>query len=204
MTLVRIPQGTQAGAIMADPPWPYVTYSEKGQQKSASQHYAIQELEQIKAVPVATCAARDCWLFLWCPGMNTPAVESVMSAWGFTFSGSGFAWAKTTKHATVTPLEIRAAKGAKSPWHFGLGHTTRKSLEFCWLGRRGKPPRLDKGVYELIVAPAREHSRKPDEVYARIMRYCAGPYLELYARQQWPGWIAWGDEVEKFHGGAAA
>jgi N6-adenosine-specific RNA methylase IME4 len=198
MTLVGIPQDTQAGAILADPPWPYVTYSEKGQRKSASQHYAIQEIEKIKTLPVATYAARDCWLFLWCPGMNTPVVE------GVAFSGSGFGWAKTTKRAAVTPLSITAAPGAKSPWHFGLGHTTRKSLEFCWLGRRGNPPRLDKGVYELIVAPVREHSRKPDEIYARIERYCSGPYIELYARQQWPGWVAWGDEAGKFQAGAAA
>jgi N6-adenosine-specific RNA methylase IME4 len=53
-------------------------------------------------------------------------------------------------------------------------------------------------VRELIVAPLRQHSRKPDEVYRRIEALCAGPYVELYARQRWPGWICTGDEVGKF------
>jgi N6-adenosine-specific RNA methylase IME4 len=60
------------------------------------------------------------------------------------------------------------------------------------------PVRLSKGVRELIVAPKREHSRKPDETYRRIEALCEGPYVELFARQQWPGWIAIGDEVGKF------
>ena len=90
--MIRIRRIQQAGAIMADPPWPYVTYSEKGQGRSASQHYAIQKLEEIKALPIASYAARDCWLFLWCPNPNMPEVKSVMEAWGFRYSGIGFNW----------------------------------------------------------------------------------------------------------------
>ena len=78
------------------------------------------------------------------------------------------------------------------------GYSTRKNVEICWLGRRGKPRRKSAGVRELIVAPVREHSRKPDEIYQRIEALCAGPYLELWARQQWPGWICIGDEIGKF------
>jgi MT-A70 len=40
-----------------------------------------------------------------------------------------------------------------------------------------------------------EHSRKPDEVYERIERLVEGPYLELYARRERPGWVSWGDEL---------
>jgi septum formation topological specificity factor MinE len=66
------------------------------------------------------------------------------------------------------------------------------------LGRRGNCRRIAKDVYEVILAPVREHSRKPDEVYARIERYCAGPYLELFARTRHPGWDARGDQVDMF------
>jgi N6-adenosine-specific RNA methylase IME4 len=192
------PVGLRAGAILADAAWPYKTWSDKGQGRSPSRHYRTEEIEKIKALPLAAYAARDCWLFNWCPCPHTPLIEEVMAAWNFNFSGLGFAWVKTTKRAIITPLTITAALKAKSPWHMGLGHTTRKNIELCWLGRRGNPPRLDKGVHELIVAPVRAHSRKPDEVYRRIERYCAGPYLELFARQQWPGWICVGDESTKF------
>ena len=80
----------------------------------------------------------------------------------------------------------------------GGGYSTRHNVEVCWLGRRGGPRRKSAAVRELIIAPRREHSRKPDEVYRRIEALCDGPYVELFARQQWPGWICVGDEAEKF------
>ena len=56
-----------------------------------------------------------------------------------------------------------------------MGHTTRQNAEYVVLGRRGKPRRLRKDVHQLIIQPRREHSRKPDELYARVERYCTGP-----------------------------
>jgi N6-adenosine-specific RNA methylase IME4 len=63
---------------------------------------------------------------------------------------------------------------------------------------------MSAGVRELIVAPVREHSRKPDETYQRIEQFCAGPYVELFARQRRPNWDSWGDQVGKFNAGNAA
>lgn len=80
----------------------------------------------------------------------------------------------------------------------GGGFTTRKNAEFCLIGKRGRSVRVAKDVHEIIIAPRREHSRKPEETYTRIERYCAGPYLELFARQQRAGWESWGNQVEKF------
>jgi len=54
------------------------------------------------------------------------------------------------------------------------------------------------GVRQIIDAPRREHSRKPDEIYSRIESLVAGPYLEMFARQKWRGWDAWGNEIDKF------
>jgi N6-adenosine-specific RNA methylase IME4 len=45
------------------------------------------------------------------------------------------------------------------------------------------------------MAPRGEHSAKPEEVHDRIQRLCPGPYLELFARKQRPGWTAGRDEV---------
>jgi N6-adenosine-specific RNA methylase IME4 len=53
-------------------------------------------------------------------------------------------------------------------------------------------------VREVVLAPVREHSRKPAEVYRRIERFCAGPRIELFARERRPGWISWGDEIGRF------
>jgi N6-adenosine-specific RNA methylase IME4 len=80
----------------------------------------------------------------------------------------------------------------------GGGYGTRHNVEICWLGRRGSPRHKSAGVRELIIAPVCEHSLKPDEIYKRIKALCEGPYLELFARQQWPGWTCVGDELGKF------
>lgn len=55
-------------------------------------------------------------------------------------------------------------------------------------------------VQQVVLAPRREHSRKPDEARQRIEQFF-GPSarkLELFARQQVEGWVAWGNEVDKF------
>jgi N6-adenosine-specific RNA methylase IME4 len=129
------------------------------------------------AMPIAEIAAPDCFLFLWIPLRSAFLAKSLMQAWGFDFSGSAFGWAKLNKNAPTLLFDAH-------DFFMGGGYGTRHNLEVCWLGRRGKPKRLDKGVRELIVAPRREHSRKPDEVYERVEALCAGPYLELWARQQ--------------------
>jgi N6-adenosine-specific RNA methylase IME4 len=189
----------QAAAVLADPGYEFETWSEKGQGRSPSQHYCTLTPEEIMALRVHKCVARDAWLFLWLPNHHVYLLIPIMTAWGFKFSGLAFCWLKTTKNAVVTRRSVMAASGADTPWNFGLGKTTRKSTELCWLGRRGDPRRLSASVRELIVAPVREHSRKPDEQYARIEEFCPGPYLELFARQRWPNWTAWGNQTELFH-----
>lgn len=53
-------------------------------------------------------------------------------------------------------------------------------------------------IEQVIAAPRREHSRKPDEIHNRIEALFDGPYLELFARQKRKGWDCWGNETEKF------
>jgi N6-adenosine-specific RNA methylase IME4 len=175
--------GGRYGAILADPGLSFEAYSFKGEGRSPQKHYRCTPFDELCALPVAALAAENCFLFLWVPLRSVNLVTPLMQAWGFAFSGSAFVWAKQNKNGG---------------WFMGNGYGTRHNAEVCWLGRRGKPQRQSKGVRELIVAPRREHSRKPDEIYRRIEALCTGPYLELYARQQWPGWTCVGDESERF------
>ena len=55
-----------------------------------------------------------------------------------------------------------------------------------------------------LLAPRREHSRKPEEAYGRIERLLPGPYLELFARQSRPGWDSLGDQPGLFDRGPVA
>jgi N6-adenosine-specific RNA methylase IME4 len=181
---VKLPHNKKFGAIMADPAIPFVAWSGKGEGRTPQAHYKCEAFDKIAALPVASVAAQDCFLFLWVPLRSVFLVAPLMERWEFKFSGAAFSWVK------LYPKQLTPCMGG--------GYGTRHNVEICWLGRRGKPERKSKGVRELIVSPRREHSRKPDEVYERIETFCDGPYLELCARQRWPGWTCIGDQVGKF------
>ena len=51
-----------------------------------------------------------------------------------------------------------------------------------------------------VLAPAGKHSAKPEEIHDRIERLVGSPYLEMFAREDRPGWTVVGDEKEKFKG----
>lgn len=188
------PQGS-FGCIVADPPWAFKTYSEDKSTKTRT-HYEVMDAPAIFRLPVRAAAAKDCSLFLWATGPHLPLALQVVAAWGFKYSGMAFTWVKLKK--SHNPDQLRALPSAESDLHCGMGYTTRKNAEFCLLGRRGAPKRLAKDVREVILSPRREHSRKPDEFYSRVEAYCAGPRLELFARQSRAGWVTWGSERTKF------
>jgi N6-adenosine-specific RNA methylase IME4 len=173
--------GFKFAAILADPPWKFITRSERGEGRSANQHYRTNDLDSIKALPVAQLAADDAvlcmWMVDWCP---TAAIE-VIEAWGFTHKTTAFTWAK----------QNAGGEG----WHMGPGYWTRANPEACWLATCGSPKRLYADVHQLMIAPVMEHSRKPDEAHDRIERLVEGPYLELFARRERRGWMTWGDEI---------
>src|SRR6516225_2091948 len=97
MTLMGIPAGTQAGAIMADPSIAFRAYSAKGEGRCPQRHYRCTPLDELKALPIADIAAADCFLFLWVPLRSVADVVPLMRAWGFAFSGSAFVWAKQNR-----------------------------------------------------------------------------------------------------------
>ena len=51
--------------IYADPPWQYRVYSQKGAGRSAESHYPTMSISDIRSLPVAELADKDCALFLW-------------------------------------------------------------------------------------------------------------------------------------------
>lgn len=189
------------GAIYADPPWHFrartaLQVGNWTSRRDAEKHYRVMGLDDIAALPVRTLAARDSHLFIWTTGPCLRQAFDVIEAWGFRYSAIAFTWVKFKR--SHNPAQLRFLPSAESDLHVGLGLTTRKNTEFCLLGRRGNAHRNAKDVREVIMAPVRQHSQKPDEAARRIQRYCDGPYCELFARTTRPGWDSWGNEVGKF------
>ena len=178
--LLSLPRAGEYAAVLADPPWAFKTYGGKHIAPArGAQPYGTMSLDGIKGVPLSTVTARDCLLFLWTVSHLQPEALEVAAAWDFRHVSIAFVWDKG---------------------RMGMGYWTRQEVEICHLFKRGKPKRISKGVRQLIVAPRREHSRKPDEQYERIEALVGGPYLELFARQSGrPGWDCWGNETTKFN-----
>ena len=174
----------QARVILADPPWRFATYSRLGERKSPSAQYDCMDLSAIKGLPVLDLAnPTGCALIVWATAPLLPQAVEVMQAWGFGYKSAG-AWAK------------QSSTGLK--WAFGTGYCYRSAAEFWLLGTIGKPTQKSRSIRNLIVAPVREHSRKPDQMRADIEEMFDGPYIELFAREPAPGWLAWGNETTKF------
>lgn len=188
--------------IAADPPWKYLTRSDKGLGRSAERHYHCMDLQDIINLPVRELAAPDCVVLMWVTDPMIRLAWQVMEGWGFKYSTVGYYWAKTTREGSDKDA-------------FGMGFWTRANPEQAWaasldteesnqvhLFTQGHPKRQQKNVRRLIVAPVREHSRKPDEFFARTERLVDGPYLELFSRESREGWSTWGNEVGKFRNAA--
>lgn len=187
-------------AIVADPAWTFKVRSPKGEGRSASQHYKTMGLKEICALPVKDLATKDCHLFLWTTGPNLRQAFQVLDAWEFRYSAIAFTWVKLKRKATDdnTQYTMRKPVLLESNLHVGMGFTTRKNTEICLLAKRGQPKRDSASVREVILSPVREHSRKPDEMYRRVMVYCHGPGVDLFSRERREGWDSWGQERDKF------
>jgi N6-adenosine-specific RNA methylase IME4 len=168
---------------LADPPWRFRNYSAKGERKNPIAHYDCLSLDEIEALPVSRLAAPDCVLVLWATWPFLPQALKIMEVWGFTYKTGG-AWAKQSKTGRC--------------WAFGTGYILRSACEPFLIGTTGQPTRRAKNVRNLVVAPVREHSCKPEEFFAQLERLFDAPRCELFARERRPGWHAWGQEVEKF------
>ena len=163
--------------ILADPPWPYDNQIEGW--GSTSLHYDNMDLESIKAMRVP--AANNATLFLWTTNPFLKDALTVVEAWGFEYK-TCMVWVK---------------RNMSRP---GIGFYVRGRHELLFICTRGSHVPDQQGkepIGSVIEADAREHSRKPDEVYGIIeAMYPDRHYLELFARgEKRDGWTTWGMEA---------
>ena len=152
----------------------------------ASAHYDVMNLNDIKKMPVNAMADNDCILFMWWVGSQPQEALDVMTAWGYTLKTmTGFVWEKLTSKNGLPFI--------------GMGHWTRAGSESCLIATKGKPKRIAMNVYSVRREKVTEHSRKPPAFRDDIVRLCGDmPRIELFSREQTPGWDNHGNEIDKF------
>lgn len=111
-------------------------------------------------LPVKDLAADNCVLFLWATYPMLKEALKVIEAWGFKYKSIGFQWVK----------QNRSGNG----YFFGLGRWTRGNTEPCLIAVKGKPQRASNSVSQLIFAPLRAHSQKPDITRDKIRELMGG------------------------------
>jgi site-specific DNA-methyltransferase (adenine-specific) len=173
--------------IYADPPWRYndkrVSITSDRPQKYGGITYLTMTIDDLCKLPIKEIADTNCILFLW---VTMPLLEDcfqIFKAWGFSYRTCGFVWVKRNKN--------------NNDFRSGLGSYTNCNAELCLIGVKGKClERKRKDIKQIVFSSVELHSRKPIEVAKRIeMLYGNVPRIELFARNRFDGWDAWGDQL---------
>lgn len=166
--------------IYADPPW---QYQQKRLSGVAEKHYQTLTDSDIYQLPVNALANKNCILFLWATYPKLKEALAAIEQWGFAYKTVGFVWLKQNR---------------KTPgWFFGLGFWTRGNSEACLIAIKGHPKRISANISQVVVSPIERHSQKPAIVRGKIVELMGDiPRVELFAREQAPGWVCLGNEID--------
>lgn len=186
--LLTFTAGEKYTTIYADPPWQFANKTGKvGPEHKRLNRYDTMTLDEIKALPVSEIAAENAHLYLWIPNAMLPDGLAVMQAWGFKYV-TNLIWEKVRKDG--------------GPDGRGVGFYFRNVTEMLLFGTKTRKKSESfrtlqpaRSQVNLIRTQKREHSRKPDEFVDLIERCSPGPYIELFARGDRPGWAMWGNQA---------
>jgi len=168
--------------IYADPPWSIQTTAQVPSGRPSSRPYVAMRMCDIFDLPVQSISNENCVLFLWATAPLIPEALYTIKSWGFEYKTVGFTWVKKNRKSDT--------------WFWGMGWWTRSNPEYCLLATKGSPKRKAKNIHSIIDSRIEAHSRKPIEVYEKIVTLCGDiPRIELFAREKTEGWDVWGNEV---------
>jgi N6-adenosine-specific RNA methylase IME4 len=172
--------------ILADPPWSY--YGQQDKWTAAAKFYPTAPDEAIASLPIPDLLAKKGVLFLWTTSPRFDAAIECLKEWKLYYRGIAFVWVKARKDGK--PI---GAQGIRP----SIVKPTAEYVIAASKVAKGRPLKLcDESIPNVVLAPRREHSQKPDEVQGFIERmYPDASRLEMFARSTRPGWDAWGNEV---------
>ena len=161
--------------IYADPPWK--CDNNRFTNGELITPYPTMTFDEINALPVNEIADENCLLFLWVVSRYLKQGIKAGESWGFEYSTIGFVW---DKQRTL------------------VGGYTLGQCEICLTFRKGSvpEPRGKRNIRQFLSVKRGRHSVKPYEVRQRITEmFPHHEKIELFARERFDGWDAWGNEV---------
>ena len=175
--------------VLADPPWSY--YGQQDKWAAAAKFYPTAADESISSLPMYDLLTKNGVLFLWATSPRLDAAMECLKSWELHYRGMAFVWVKSRKDGK--PI---GAQGVRP----SIIKPTAEYVIAASKVAKGRPLKLyNEAVPNVILAPKREHSQKPDEVQQYIeTMYPGADRLEMFARSSRPGWDVWGNEVDRF------
>ncbi len=162
--------------IVVDPPWPGPGESWSPGHPHVVIPYSTMTGIELSSLRIGEIADPKAQLFLWATSRTLGDAWLLMQCWRFQYRAL-FVWCKPG---------------------LGLGRHARHQCEFLlWGGRKGarlvEPVKCPRQV-QYWPRP-RRHSEKPPEAYAMIRRLSDAPRIDVFARQERPGFEPWGNQV---------
>lgn len=160
--------------ILIDPPWTETTIGKFSKHQRADKlNYPTMTLEQIKALPINELADSNSHLWLWTTNRSLPDAFSLVEGWGFRY---------------LAPIHWIKPSGFGAWWI----HRSQ-TLLFAY---KGKCEFVSRYKPNLIFAPSRKHSEKPQQAHTLIEQVSFPERLELFARATRQGWTTLGNEID--------
>ncbi len=190
--------------LVIDPPWKKATGGVGHASLQPSTHYQVQTRQEI----IETISD---WMNLF-----PVAPEAHMYMWTVNSFQAGahqgiFPAIDVVEKLGFKPISLIpwVKSNVGSPTPYGMRYTEMCIFAVRYDKGKGKrtrysgTPELEsvpngKGLCsskDYIIAPRRQHSRKPEEFYSYVEERSKGPYLEMYARTTRPGWKDVGNQV---------
>lgn len=167
--------------IYADPPWSHTVVIRRNDPKRASAasfFYQTLSKTDLCKIPIQRIAEADSLLFMWVSSPLLDEAIEVGTAWGFRYITVGFVWDKR--------LPV-------------VGYYTMSQCELCLVFKKGKipQPRGKRNIRQFLSMKRGRHSEKPVKVRQRITEmFPTQSKIEIFARQRFEGWDAWGNEID--------
>ena len=168
-------------AVLLDPPWDI----------HMELSYGTLTDDELRALPIESIhnETHGGFVFLWATSRTVEVARDCLRLWGYSRVDE-IIWIKVNQIMGT----VRSGR---------TGHWLNHNKEHCMVGIKGDVSWAEVGRYrqdcDVIVAPVRENSRKPDEIYKIIDRLVRGkPCLELFGRNhnRRPGWITLGNQLD--------
>lgn len=171
---IVLPKGKYS-VIYADPAWPVGSIVMDKWESPIDEKYPTMSIDDIKNLPINELSADDCSLFIWTTHTFLPDCLNIIKEWGFKY------------FCLIT-------------WNKGSGWTQfgfHKMTEFLLYAYKGKMniDQYGKAIPTLISENKTTHSKKPDSIRELIKSKTPEGRLELFARDKYEGWEAWGNEI---------